>query len=79
MFTCDNGQCVNLDKRCDQYADCADASDEVDCSVVGPVNTNTYIKDFVPTTAKGTKLNVNVAFDLGKTSYGHSFLIRFFL
>ena len=35
-FTCNSGQCVDISKQCDQYNDCADASDEVDCTSIIP-------------------------------------------
>ena len=34
QFTCDDGTCQPLDHRCDLKGDCADRSDEVDCSKV---------------------------------------------
>ena len=33
-FTCDSGQCVSLEKRCNKINDCDDASDEEQCSLV---------------------------------------------
>ena len=30
-FTCNNGQCVSMEKRCDQLPDCEDGSDEEGC------------------------------------------------
>ena len=30
-FTCDDGQCINLEKRCDQLPNCRDRSDEIGC------------------------------------------------
>ena len=35
-FTCNSGQCVDLSKQCDQFHDCSDASDEVNCISIIP-------------------------------------------
>ena len=32
-FTCNDGQCVSMEKRCDQLADCKDDSDEKGCKL----------------------------------------------
>ena len=34
QFTCDSGHCINVDKRCDERKECADSSDERQCSLV---------------------------------------------
>ena len=34
QFTCDNGQCVTMDERCDQIPDCEDESDELNCKIL---------------------------------------------
>ena len=31
MFTCDDGTCLELKKRCDNIFDCSDGSDESNC------------------------------------------------
>ena len=33
-FTCNSGQCVRMEDRCDQLADCRDESDEEDCQLL---------------------------------------------
>ena len=33
-FTCDDGQCVSMDQRCDQLPDCRDKSDERGCQLL---------------------------------------------
>ena len=33
-FTCNDGQCVTMEQRCDQISDCIDESDEVDCKLL---------------------------------------------
>ena len=34
QFTCNSGQCVRMEDRCDQLADCRDESDEEDCQLL---------------------------------------------
>ena len=33
-FTCDDGQCVKMEERCNQVPDCKDESDEKGCQVI---------------------------------------------
>lgn len=33
-FTCSDGSCVSLSKRCDQVANCPDNSDELNCQII---------------------------------------------
>lgn len=33
-FTCDDGFCIRLEKRCNHETDCRDGSDEVDCNIL---------------------------------------------
>ena len=34
MFTCNNGQCVDMSQRCNQLPHCEDTSDEVGCDIL---------------------------------------------
>ena len=34
QFTCDDGQCVNMEERCNQTPNCEDKSDETDCKIL---------------------------------------------
>ena len=34
QFTCDDGQCVKMEERCDQMPDCVDETDEMDCRIL---------------------------------------------
>ena len=45
-FTCDNGQCIDLNARCDFDTDCYDQSDEIGCQLV--MFKNGYLKEIVP-------------------------------
>ena len=33
-FTCDNGDCIVMEKRCDQVLNCEDETDEVNCNIL---------------------------------------------
>ena len=45
---CKGGSCISMDKRCDQFPNCPDFSDEDNCNLV--VKTDSYVKDFTPFT-----------------------------
>ena len=34
QFTCNDGICISMDKRCDQRSDCVDSSDELRCNMI---------------------------------------------
>ena len=34
QFTCEDGQCVKMEERCDQMPDCVDETDEMDCRIL---------------------------------------------
>ena len=43
-FTCNSGECLELNRLCDNVNDCDDNSDEVDCTVIYP-DPNYSLKD----------------------------------
>jgi hypothetical protein len=45
-FTCNDGQCIDMEERCDQNPNCIDQSDEVDCKML--VKSDTYKKTIAP-------------------------------
>ena len=47
-FTCSDGQCIDINSRCDQIVDCRDESDEEDCRLL--VLKKGYKKDIIPFT-----------------------------
>ena len=46
-FTCDNGLCIDLDKRCDNVFDCLDSSDEDHCEALW-IHEKNYRKTLPP-------------------------------
>merc|ERR1712142_422226 len=47
QFTCDDGLCISMDKRCDTKQDCEDLSDEKGCILVH-FDKEKYLKDIPP-------------------------------
>ena len=45
-FTCNNGDCIELSRKCDSLIDCSDGSDEDDCEFL--VASKNYVRDFLP-------------------------------
>ena len=45
-FTCDDGQCVNMEERCNQIPNCRDESDELDCKLL--ILKSSYNKNVPP-------------------------------
>ena len=52
-FTCDDGQCVSMEERCDQLPQCRDESDEIGCKLL--VLKRSYNLNVPPITSDGGK------------------------
>ena len=68
-FTCDDGQCVTMEERCDQIPDCRDKSDERGCEML--VTEEGYNKGVPPFTVSQTDRSIvpvqlNISIDLLK-------------
>ena len=64
-FTCDDGQCVSMDQRCNQIPDCRDKTDEENCEIL--VLEKSYNKNVPPVSVDNGKkemVNVSVSIDL---------------
>ena len=53
-FTCDDGQCIALEQRCDQLPNCRDKSDERGCNIL--VLEDGYNKRIPPITTSGSTM-----------------------
>ena len=62
-FTCNDGQCVSMDRRCNQLPDCRDESDEMNCEIL--VLKVGYNKK-VPPVKSTDPVKVSVSIDLLK-------------
>ena len=67
-FTCNDGQCVSMEERCNQLTNCRDESDEIDCKLL--ILKITYNKKVPPIIAKGMAkfdpVQVNISINLLK-------------
>ena len=63
-FTCNDGQCVSMNQRCNQLPDCRDESDEKNCKVL--VLKDGYNKNVPPVMSGGLKVNVSISLDILK-------------
>lgn len=57
-FTCNDGQCIMMEQRCDQVLDCRDESDEVNCEIL--IIKGSYRKSAPPVTKRHGKRKVTV-------------------
>ena len=66
-FTCDDGQCVKMEQRCNQLPDCRDHSDENGCNII--VLEKGYNRNVPPVSVENGKkemVNVSLSIDLLK-------------
>ena len=64
QFTCDDGFCISILERCDNFQDCADVSDEKNCMLVYK-DEEKYLKDKTPPVKnKKEKLPVELSIDI---------------
>ena len=59
MFTCDDGECIELTKKCNLEEDCSDGTDEIYCDNID--FSSGYRTSLAPRTDGGVKLFVNVS------------------
>ena len=64
QFTCNDGTCIHLQKRCDKKLDCKDLSDERECKIVA-LDEERYLKDDTPPPLKpGDKQEVTLSLEI---------------
>ena len=61
-FTCDDGQCVSIEQRCNQLPDCDDKSDEENCYIV--VFGKSYNLNVPPVVSADEKVVVNISLNI---------------
>ena len=81
-FTCESGECIPLERRCDAIADCEGNYDEKNCTLI-KADEDLYQSDTSPLEkhSKTTDVTVNVTIkDFGAIDeIEQSFQLRFFL
>ena len=65
QFTCDDGQCIDIEERCDQSIDCEDSSDENNCKLLNMEKnynkgTPPFFLDKKTKTIKTAKVNISL-------------------
>ena len=60
-FTCNSGQCIDIEQRCDQTSNCLDESDEDNCQMIYMKdNYNKKIAPFIYDRQTKTNIPVNI-------------------
>ena len=64
-FTCRNGLCIDIEKRCNARTDCRDKSDEVGCLRINPDESyQKYIAPLPPSNQNSSKIIIEVSVDI---------------
>ncbi|XP_023329745.1 gamma-aminobutyric acid receptor subunit beta-like [Eurytemora carolleeae] len=64
-FTCRNGLCIDIEKRCNARTDCRDKSDEVGCLRINPDESyQKYIAPLPPSNQNSSKIIIEVSEDI---------------
>ena len=64
-FTCSNGLCIDIEKRCNARTDCRDKSDEVGCLRIKPEKSyQKYIAPLPPLDQNSSKIIIEVSVDI---------------
>ena len=64
QFTCDDGQCVPMEQRCNQLPECRDFSDEKNCKVL--VLREGYNRNIPPVSLEKEMVDVSLSIDILK-------------
>ena len=78
QYTCSNGLCIDLEKKCDKKFDCLDESDEDDCKIIA--NSSPLDKDLPPpvqTNLTPVRVNINLDSILQIDEVGMNFKAKF--
>ena len=62
QFTCNSGDCIDIERRCDEIMDCDDGSDETDCRLIDMPTS--YLQAQHPPTTESGKITIYTHVDI---------------